>query len=249
MLFCATDFLYFRYFDRMKNMFRKYLAFNIVFALIALLQLLSIYENIEPLRMASKVAITLSLLLLLSLGTKLKGRFHKRIFAGLVFAMAGDIFLLSSTPDYFMAGLGSFLIAHLCYISAFYLDFRSAPELDKKGARLAIFFGIVVSCGIYFWLRPSLGAMRLPVLVYIFVITLMMMMAAFRNQRVNAISFKLILCGAVCFMISDAVLAGNRFVVHFSGEDLIVMFSYMLAQYLIVMGAVERKLISSAATL
>ncbi|RZM21505.1 MAG: lysoplasmalogenase [Pedobacter sp.] len=225
-------------------MFRKYAGFTILFASIAALQLCSIYGGYSLLHIITKVMITLSLMITLVFTTRLRGRFHKRVFAGLLFAMAGDIFLLmDSESGYFMAGLGCFLIGHLCYISAFYLDFRSAPELDKKGARLAILAGIILSCGFYLWLRPYLGPLRLPVLTYIFVITLMMMMAAFRNLRVDTLSFKLILAGAVCFMASDAMLASDRFIAHFPNSGLAIMFTYMLAQYLIVIGAMERTLI------
>lgn len=225
-------------------MFKKYLGFNSTFIVIAIVQLASIYGNYSLLHAITKVLITISLMVILSLKTRLKGRFHKRIFAGLIFAMLGDIFLLSDKDSsYFMAGLASFLIGHLCYISAFYLDFRSAPELDKKGARLAIIAGIILSCGFYLWLRPTLGPLRLPVLVYIFVITLMMIMAAFRNMRVNRLSFVLVLLGAFCFMVSDAALAGNRFVGTFQYAGIVVMFTYMLAQYLIILGAMERKLV------
>lgn len=226
-------------------MFKKYLVFNIVFLVIVISQLSSIYFGYSLLHVISKVLITLSLMVILVLKTKLKGRFHKRIFTGLIFAMMGDIFLLFDTnTSYFMAGLTSFLIGHLCYISAFYLDFRSAPELDKRGARIAIITGVVLSYASYFWLRPTLGPLRLPVLVYIFVITLMMMMAAFRNKRVNSLSFNLILTGAFCFMASDALLAGSRFGHAFPSVDTLVMLSYMIAQYLIIVGATERKLLA-----
>ena len=232
-------------------MLKKYPVFKLAYALIFVLVLAAEFWHWTRLNFAVKPAIALVLLAFLCLSTTLKGRFHQRLFTGLVFALTGDTLLMlcNDYPSYFLYGLIAFLICHVFYISAFYLDFLSAKELDKKGARIAIGSCAVVFTVFYLYLRPYLPLLKLPVLVCIFTGALMVMMAAFRNQRVNTFSFRLILCGAVCFMISDAVLAGNRFVAHFSGADLIVMFSYMLAQYLIVMGAVERKLISSAATL
>ncbi len=80
-------------------------------------------------------------------------------------------------------------------------------------------------------------------MAYIFVISFMMMMASFRNLRVNVISFRLILFGAMFFLISDSLLAYNKFVQPFNYANLLIMATYMIAQYLITIGAVERKLI------
>jgi len=226
-------------------MLKKHSKFNTLFAIIFLLQLLAEYNDFFRLRCTTKPLIVLSLMLMLVVGTKLSGRFHKRIFAGLVFALGGDILLMNGTdPRYFMYGLVAFLICHLCYISAFYLDFRSAPELDKKGARMAIVLCGLFSIGFYFYIRPHLGAMKLPVLAYSFVIALMMMMAAFRNLRVNRSSFLLILTGAICFLVSDSLLAYHKFVFQFKYGGLLIIATYMAAQYLITMGAVDRKLLN-----
>lgn len=228
-------------------MLKKHSKFNALFAVIFLLQLLAEFDHqLIRLKYTTKPLIVLSLLLMLYVGTKLKGRFHKRIFAGLIFALAGDMLLMQAGQDqaYFMYGLVAFLICHICYISAFYLDFRSAPELDKKGARIAIFLCAAFSIGFYFYIRPHLGTMKLPVLAYTFVISLMMMMAAFRNLRVNRSSFLLILCGAICFLVSDSLLAFNKFVSQFDYAGVFIMATYMAAQYLITMGAVDRKLLN-----
>jgi uncharacterized membrane protein YhhN len=226
-------------------MLRKYLPFNLIFALIFILQLYVEATQLDWLRTFSKPAIVLSLLIFLATSTGLKGRFHKRMFAGLIFALAGDVLLLYAGKDtaYFMKGLVAFLIGHICYTSAFYLDFKSAPELDKKGARIAIAICGILAITFYFYLRPHLGHMKLPVMIYILVISMMMMMASFRNLRVNPLSFNLILFGAALFLISDAILAYNKFVHQIEYAGVWIMIPYMLAQYLLTMGAAERKLL------
>lgn len=226
-------------------MLKKHLVFNLLFALIFVLQLASGFTGSPYLACFSKPAIVVSLLFMLALNTRLKGRFHKRIFTGLIFALAGDVLLMYAAKDEacFMYGLVAFLLCHVFYTSAFYLDFKSAPELDKKGARIAILCCAILSIGFYFFLRPHLGVMKLPVMIYVLVISMMMMMACFRNQRVNAISFKLILFGALCFMLSDSILAYNKFVARIGYADVWIMGTYMIAQYLITSGAVERKLL------
>lgn len=226
-------------------MMKRYKWFNVLFAVIFMLQL-TLGNNGNPyFAYLIKPSIVLSLLIMFFLTTKLKGRFHKRIFTGLIFALAGDVLLIHAVHNeaYFMYGLAAFLFGHIFYISAFYLDFKSAPELDKKGARIAISLCAIIAIGYYFFLRPHLGMMKLPVMIYILVISMMMMMASFRNQRVNAISFKLILFGAMFFLLSDSILAYNKFVQPITYANTWIMATYMVAQYLITIGAAERKLL------
>ena len=222
---------------------KRHKWFSILFALIFILQLT--FGNNCYFAYFIKPCIVLSLLIVLFLKTKLKGRFHKRVFTGLIFALTGDMLLMYANlnESYFLYGLVAFLICHICYTSAFYLDFKSAPELDKKGARIAILLCAVIAIGYYFFLRSHLGIMKLPVMIYILVISMMMMMASFRNQRVNPESFKLVLYGAMFFLLSDSILAYNKFVQPIGHAGNWIMATYMIAQYLITIGTIERKLI------
>lgn len=226
-------------------MLKKYPKFSLLFALIFIVQLVVEFNQLASIDYIIKPLIVISLLFFLAYETKLKGRFHKRLFTGLCFALAGDLLLMFvwKEPAYFTYGLIAFLLCHVFYIAAFYLDFRSAPELDKRGARIAILFCAIVCTSFYFLIRPHLGAMKLPVMAYVLVISMMMMMAAFRNQRVNAGSFNLILAGAICFVVSDAILAYDKFVKGFDFSGFLVIATYMVAQYLIIAGGVTRKLV------
>ena len=227
---------------------KKHIKFSILFALIFVIQLAALYSDNTILASFIKPCIVLSLLITLYVGTGLKGRFHKRLFTGLIFALTGDVLLIYAglNKTYFMYGLIAFLLCHIFYTSAFYLDFKSAPELDKKGARIAIFLCAILAIGYYFFLRPHLGIMKLPVMIYVLFISMMMMMASFRNLRVNTISFKLILFGAMFFLLSDSILAYNKFVQPINYAGIWIMATYMIAQYLITLGALERKLIHNS---
>jgi uncharacterized membrane protein YhhN len=176
--------------------------------------------------------------------TQLRGRFAKRIFSGLFFGLVGDSFLmfLHVNSSFFMFGLIAFLIGHLCYISAFYLDYKWNPSIEKKLTWVALVVFGAFCLGFYLFLRPYLGAMKIPVMVYAFVISLMGIMAVNRKGRVNTISFNLIFFGAIAFLISDSILAYNKFVNPFNGAGIAIMTTYMFAQYLITVGSVERKL-------
>lgn len=231
-------------------MLKKYLQFSIAFAFIFIIQILmesdtktaklvlaDFYYLVKPL-------ITISLMIFYAYQTQLRGRFAKRIFSGLLFGLAGDSFLmfLHINSSFFMFGLTAFLIGHLCYISAFYLDYKWNPSMEKKLTWIALIVFGVFCLAFYLFLRPYLGIMKIPVMVYAFVISLMSIMAVNRKGRVNTISFNLIFFGAIAFLISDSLLAYNKFVNPFNGAGIAIMTTYMLAQYLITVGAVERKL-------
>ncbi len=229
-------------------MLKKYLKFNLLFALIFATQLFAIITDASLLKQVTKPLIVICLMAMFAVHSRLKGRFHKRIFVGLLFGLMGDVLLMFVPHDasFFIYGLVAFLLCHILYLSAFYLDFLSAPTLDKKGARVAIFICSLFGMAFYFYIRGNLAALKLPVMAYIFVICFMMMMAVFRNLRVNSLSFRLILIGAMFFIVSDAILAINKFMMPFAAADLLIMATYMIAQYLITIGAVKRKLIAQA---
>jgi hypothetical protein len=69
------------------------------------------------------------------------------------------------------------------------------------------------------------------------------MMASFRNQRVNTNSFRLILFGTICLLLSGSILALHTFVQPIGQAGIWVTASYTIAQYLITIGATERRLI------
>lgn len=227
---------------------RKYRKFSILFALIFILQLLMSYTQNNDLAAIARPLIIFSLLVQLYVSTRLKGRFHKRIFTGLIFALAADLFLIYATynESYRLYALTAILLCIIFYTRAFYLDFRSAPELDKKGARVAISLCAIWAIAFYFFLRPHLGVMKVPVMICILLSSMMIMMASFRNQRVNSGSFKLILLGTICFLLSASILAISMFVEPIGQASTWIMAGHTLAQYLITIGAAERKLIHNS---
>jgi uncharacterized membrane protein YhhN len=140
------------------------------------------------------------------------------VLVGLVFSLAGDVLLIFSSSRAFMAGLVAFLCAHLAYIAAF-VHLRTAgmlglPPQGNLGAEVISAAVIaLVTGGIYFYLKPRLGKMRMPVILYIVVISVMV-------HRVLAVAFAypdrqvmggLIVAGALLFYLSDAILAIDRF--------------------------------------
>ncbi|RZK41697.1 MAG: lysoplasmalogenase [Pedobacter sp.] len=231
-------------------MLKKYREFNAIFILIFIVQLLSESDTLKEIFLFGNVhffvkpAITLSLFLLLLFRTGLKGRFAKRIGLGLFFGLVGDVMLM--LPDdqelFFTLGLVAFLIGHIFYILAFYLDYSLNKDLHKiytKNAIIAYAFYTVLFCvGLF----SHLGPLKIPVAIYGVVISVMGVMAVNRFGRVSSQSFKLVFVGSLLFVLSDSVLAINKFAYDFKGSGFIIMGTYMLAQYAITIGGIERKI-------
>ena len=153
------------------------------------------------------------------------------VLAALAFSMAGDVCLL--VPErFFRAGLASFLVAHLFYIAAFVAPGDPAPT----GWLLAAPF-LVVGAGMLAYLWPHLGRDRVPVVVYVAVLGVMGWQAARRAGLATtpAPSGGLALAGAVVFMLSDGILAVDRFAWRFAAAEGAIMATYYAAQTLIAL--------------
>jgi uncharacterized membrane protein YhhN len=219
--------------------------FSFIFFLVFVIQLYAEYANNIQLRNFSKPLIVVVLLAWLYLSTNLKGRFHKRIFTGLIFALAGDIFLMLQTnrPVFFIYGLIAFLLCHIFYIRAFTLDHKSNPNYKNPYFLWAVGAFAIFCSGLFFYLQPRLGVMQFPVLMYAIIITFMAIMAVNRYGKVNIFSFKLMLYGALFFLLSDSALAVNKFAQPIPQAGALIMATYMIAQYLVVYGTITRELV------
>jgi uncharacterized membrane protein YhhN len=157
----------------------------------------------------------------------------------LVACLCGDVFLMS--PDYFIPGLVSFLIGHVLYIFT-YRQHQTEGDVDSlRGLqRVRLAFPIILAgTGLVVVLYPVLGNMQIPVIIYASVITVMTLTALFRYGRTSARSFWLVFGGAVLFMMSDSILAINKFLAPVNNSGLLIMTTYMAAQFLIVQGILE----------
>jgi uncharacterized membrane protein YhhN len=148
------------------------------------------------------------------------------VVAGLAFSLAGDVFLMLPS-DRFLAGLASFLAAHVCYIAAF--AGAAGPGADLVAlAPFALWGGLMLA---YVW--PGLGAMRVPAVFYGCAIAAMGWQAAAAWRAVSTPPALFALAGAACFVLSDSALAANRFRGPLPAAQPVVLSSYWAAQLLI----------------
>lgn len=141
-------------------------------------------------------------------------------------------------PLYFMVGLGSFLVAHILYALVYgRMRWASGGDSLHKVHRLRMAFPVVLAgTGLIVILYPSLGELRIPVVIYALVLMVMVINALFRYQQTTFSSFFMVTAGAVFFMISDSVLAINKFLEPVPGAGVWIMGTYVLAQFLIIQG-------------
>ena len=151
------------------------------------------------------------------------------IVAGLVCSLAGDVFLMLPS-DKFIAGLLSFLIAHLCYIAAFMFAGERTAVYAWAVAPLLLYGGLMLR-----WLWPALGRMRTPVIIYMLVILLMGLAALSRYVETKQSGSSLAACGALIFIASDSILAVDKFRGRFRFAQLLILSTYFTAQWLIAL--------------
>ncbi|MCP4667779.1 MAG: lysoplasmalogenase [Deltaproteobacteria bacterium] len=161
------------------------------------------------------------------------------VIAGLVCSMTGDLFLMLPT-DRFVAGLVSFLIAHLFYIAAF--TYGRPIRFTLWPPVLFALYGVFI----YVILHPYLGDMKIPVFVYVLVIMIMGWRAWERWAHTHMKTALLAFFGAMLFIISDSILALNKFREHFEMARALSLSTYFSAQWLIALsvsktGAADQK--------
>jgi uncharacterized membrane protein YhhN len=95
---------------------------------------------------------------------------------------------------------------------------------------------MIFGIGLVSFLYGDLAEMKLPVIIYAIVILTMLSGAINRSEKVNQHSYWLVLAGAILFVISDSAIAVNKFSLPFESSGIVIMSTYILAQYLIVTG-------------
>ncbi|WP_395047447.1 lysoplasmalogenase [Flavobacterium sp.] len=165
----------------------------------------------------------------------------KWLFFALFFSWIGDIILMFADKGelYFIFGLVSFLIAHILFIVLF-IKQKSEGNYAKNWQFWLGFVAVLVYLGsMLSLLFPKLGDLKIPVSVYAFTISLMLVMAIKGYLSWQKPMNVLILIGALFFVISDSFLAINKFYNPILSANFIIMFTYIVAQYCITAGILK----------
>ena len=166
-------------------------------------------------------------------------RYRAAVVAGMVFSLAGDVFLMLS-QDMFVPGLVAFLLAHLCFFVAFFPGARWPVRIAAIAA-----YGVVGAANLVFLLPAVPAPLHLPVLAYVLVLVVMAGLAAarawaLRRDATRAKSSRFAACGGVLFVASDSLLAWDRFGGGLPLAPLLVLATYYGALWCIARSVESR---------
>jgi uncharacterized membrane protein YhhN len=157
-----------------------------------------------------------------------KERAHKLFMFGLVFSAFGDFFLDYDRVNWFVFGLGAFLVAHLFYIFSL-KPFVPEKIVSKRLPIITLYFGYGV--GMFSLIYAGLGELFIPVLVYM-TILLLMGITTLVSQKANA----WLIIGGLSFILSDSLIGLNQFYHQIPYDSVWIMSSYYFAQLALVKG-------------
>ena len=155
---------------------------------------------------------------------------NKYFVLGLFFSFLGDLFLLGTGEVYFIFGLLFFLIAHVFYIIMVLrlIPTRKPKDFIMAGVPFLLLFLVLMNV-----LFAGLGSMKIPVIIYAMTISFFGIVSLLLYLQSKTKISLLLLVGVLIFISSDTILALNLFYKTQLFYPLLIMMTYVLAQYLI----------------
>ena len=133
---------------------------------------------------------------------------------------------------YFIPGLVAFLLAHIAYL----MLLRQGTGWFPSRRALAATLGVGAAMYVFLWTGGLPAGLRAPVAAYVTVIALMAAQALGCATVLRDKASAVVAVGACCFMLSDSLLATNKFVMPLPLAPFWVLTTYYAAQVLIVGG-------------
>lgn len=203
----------------------------LTYALVSLCHLLTADKN-DAIRRATKPL----LMPLLWLSYVIFGGDSNWVNLALLAAWLGDVALLNHSSRSFMTGLVSFLFGHLAMAMAIFALIPAAAPIPWLSLIIGKF---AIALAAFWYLRPHLGKLKTPVLIYCLVLASKGIVAIALAWHLGGFWSWTLAAGALIFMASDLTLAINRFVVALPRPHLWIMSSYTLAQGMIVVSLLQ----------
>jgi len=169
-------------------------------------------------------------------------RYRLYICFALLFSCAGDIFLIRPGSLNFICGIGAFLAAQVFYVLFF---FRVKPlykgNIGFAATTAVIILAYLITLNILMWEEVSEQQFVIPVFAYSMVLGLMLF-ASFNTYhaiRLRNCIARCFIAGAIIFVLSDSMIALNSFYLAKPLPGFYIMFTYCVAQFLIISGAIK----------
>ena len=189
------------------------------------------------LNFAFKPIATLCVIAWAALGRSDDGLVKRWIVIGLVFSLAGDVALLWPVQGFLM-GLVAFLLGHLSYLVGLTRRVKFLASPPAFGAWAIVAASVLAS--LWHGVPPEL---RAPVLVYVTALAAMAAQASSvwlaRRAQPDAARWRTVAIGAALFVLSDAILATDKFVGGIPMPTLFNLSTYWLGQWFIARAAVR----------
>lgn len=229
---------------------RRNLILNVIFIFIVIVELAGRFFDSIALEYPVKPLIMVWIAIYFLLNARKRSLRIPALLA-FFFSWIGDLLLMFSdgysSEMLFYAGVGGFFFAQLSYIFLFLYN----AENSIKGfiLRNPFWFLPIIVYGvlIYYILFPDLEGLLVPIiLIYAISLICMSLAALNRRDRVGNNSFQLVFIGSLFFLASDSMIALNKFHAEIPYAGLLIMASYILAQYLIMRGLILEKNMKNA---
>lgn len=163
--------------------------------------------------------------------------YHNWMLVAFIYSLLGDILLLGQGINeiFFIGGLTAFFLAQTGYIIYFHRSKIAGVKINRTIQSLQTIV-IVFAIGFYLLMLPNLGLLSIPVLLYLIIIALMGVVALGRYGHVNFHAFFYTMIGAFAFILSDSLIAYNKFIDVIPFANSLTMLFYCIAQYMILRG-------------
>lgn len=187
-------------------------------------------NDLQTAKLAVKTLLSALFVLTAAVQFRLVSTYYLFLLVGMLFCLAGDVFLALPHPRMFLRGLVSFIGGHLFYVTAF-----GYTAGINQWTLIGLLMSLMVSGIVYLWLQAHLGDMKLAVICYILVISAMAVGAwsMFGADRFRLTGRLLALGGALSFYISDVFVARQRFVKSEFFNRLIGLPLYYTGQFML----------------
>ncbi len=156
--------------------------------------------------------------------------------SALFFSFWGDVLLLFK-EQFFVFGLGSFLLAHILYIK---ITSEFIKKISLQKVILVCIPFVVFLFSFLFLIKDNLGGMKIPVIVYGVVISSFGAVALLNYVEEKNTANLWLFLGAIIFIVSDSLIAVNRFYEPKEMYQICIMLTYIVAQYLICKAVIAK---------
>ncbi len=210
--------------------------FFYAYSFLSVLHLLAHLIGYEPIITFTKPLLMVALALYFIYSVGLKTKTHLLIFVGLIFSQLGDTFLMYTANDmiFFMVGIGAFLVTQCLYSIAFHSYHTDKQGFLKKNKIFILPFALFLMGMLYVLLPILPSPLKIPVAIYATVIVLMNVMALNLKTKMQPQHWRILMYGTLLFLLSDTLIAVNKFLMPLPMEGILIMSTYLIGQLMIV---------------